>query len=93
MRGSSTSLILYSVGNAMQRTEARKMLPADERRRRAVEACIAHDAAALWLRQLEATGLKPVTATIRLAAARSMRRYARLGPPRSIRSRAFVWRH
>ncbi len=121
----STSLIPYSGGDAVQRAEAWKGLPPDERRRRAVAACMAHDAvalwhltevwttlhgragalvsphtrknychgvetlvaawsqenllrpardaAALWLRQLEAAGLKPATVQIRLAAARAVR--------------------
>jgi len=121
---SSTSLIVYNGGDTMQRAEAWKGFPPDERRRRAVEACVAHDAAALWrltevwttlhgragalvsphtrknyrhgvetlvdawsrenllrpardaaalwLRQLEAQGLKPATVQICLAAARAL---------------------
>jgi len=120
----NTSLTIYVGGNAMQQAEAWKGLPPDERRRRAVEACMAHntvalwrltevwttlhgragalvsphtrknyrhgvetlveawgrenllrparDAAVLWLRQLEAQGLKPATVQIRLAAARAL---------------------
>ncbi len=124
MVSTNTSLVPYSGGDAVQRAEAWKGLPPDERRRRAVEACAAHDAAglwrltevwttlhgragalvsphtrknyrhgvetlvaawdrenllrpardaaALWLRQLEAGGLKPATVQIRLAAARAL---------------------
>jgi len=120
----NTGLVLYVDGDAVQRARTWKELPPDERRRRAVEACMAHDAAtlwhitetwttlhgragalvsphtrknyrhgietlvaawkqenllrperdaaALWLRQLEAAGLKPATAQIRLAAARAL---------------------
>jgi len=120
----STSLVPYVGGDAIQRAEAWKGLPPDERRHRAVEACVAHDvaalwrltevwttlhgragalvsphtrknyrhgvetlvnawkqenllwpardAAALWLWQMEATGLKPATVQIHLAAARAL---------------------
>lgn len=124
MTSTSTSLVPFEGGDTIQQVEAWKRLLPDERRRRAVEACITHDAsalwrltevwttlhgragalvsphtrknyrhgveslveawsqenllrpgrdaAALWLRQLEATGLKPATVKIRLAAARAL---------------------
>jgi len=122
--GTNSALVPYTGGDAIQQAEAWKELPPGERRRRAVEACMAHDAAALWrltevwttlhgragalvsphtrknyrhgvetlvaawgrenllrpardaaalwLRQLEAQGLKPATVQIRLAAARAL---------------------
>ncbi len=117
-------LVPHMGGGSLERAAMWQMLPLDERRRRAVEACVAHDAAALWrltevwttlhgragalvsphtrknyrhgvetlvatwrqenllrpardaaalwLRQLEAGGLKPATVQIRLAAARAL---------------------
>ncbi len=121
--GDDRSVVPYR-GDSLDAAEAWARLPADARKRRAMQACRDHDAkalveialawltlhgrrgarvspytrrnygqgiadlirawtgenllhpsrhaAALWLRQLEAAGLKPATVTIRLAAARTL---------------------
>lgn len=44
----TTSLVPYTGGDPLTRAEVWESLPIDERRRQAVGACVAHDAAALW---------------------------------------------